>query len=631
MRNDSRYNVTTTPGSGTSIGSQVSTGNYRISVRIPSTGVFQLIHTVPAASWPGGGIISFVANECFLTDPVPPLNWLVEYVQVAGSHEVNPFDGISSMQRRAYLTVAEVSVNAGADQTVCNIGQPTQLSASGAGSYVWSPTTYLSSPSNISNPTFTPPAFGTYSLTVTGTTTFPANQVHPNPITCSDNDQVIINVVNGPKVYLGRDVEVCSINDFPYFINGTTSGGTNYTWEFTNLQGTTSVLASGPSITGWNATQPGKYCLTVTDANGCSTTDCMEIRISNLNAGIVASSTVLCGNNPNPITLQATPQQSGNAYVYSWNTGASTETIQVTSPGTYSVTVGNIYGCIDVATIEITDIDFDFDDVSYCYDDCVFDFTANVSAPPGTQISYLWDFGHGVTSTLANPSIQFQYYGVNQVTLTITATTGNQSCNFTHTFSVFNNCPDEKCKAGADFFTTLMQPALFYGPRRYLFTDNSTSGGSGQIISYDWSINRNGVPFASYNTQNIDVTWSSGTYEICLKIVVMNPNGILCTDTKCIKITIPARPRNALKVQEGEVKVYPNPSSGLINLNMEMEEELSVEKNVSIYNNMGVLVFQKEGVIGKDLEIDLSGQPAGIYNLIVDFGESHAAEKIVIQ
>jgi hypothetical protein len=62
-------------------------------------------------------------------------------------------------------------------------------------------------------------------------------------------------------------------------------------------------------------------------------------------------------------------------------------------------------------------------------------------------------------------------------------------------------------------------------------------------------------------------------------------------------------------IQSETVSIYPNPSSGRITLEKNSDENVTVE----VLDLYGRTVFEKEQMTGNKIELDLSGQPAGIY------------------
>lgn len=97
----------------------------------------------------------------------------------------------------------------------------------------------------------------------------------------------------------------------------------------------------------------GTFCVTMADANGCTATACGQLDPNNGNNCSVwieeDSSAVNSG-----ILLIAHP--SGEApFTYTWNTGELTESIEVSQPGTYCVTITDNENCAASACVVIID------------------------------------------------------------------------------------------------------------------------------------------------------------------------------------------------------------------------------------------------------------------------------------
>lgn len=105
-----------------------------------------------------------------------------------------------------------------------------------------------------------------------------------------------------------------------------------YQW---NTGATTPTLA---------VTQPGTYSVTVTFPGGYSATAQRQV-LPFAPALRISGDSVLCGGAP--LSLQA---HDAAALTYRWNTGATTSTLAVSQPGTYSVTATYAGGCTAIAT-----------------------------------------------------------------------------------------------------------------------------------------------------------------------------------------------------------------------------------------------------------------------------------------
>jgi len=145
--------------------------------------------------------------------------------------------------------------DAGSDIPIC-YGDTTELSGKGAVNYSWSPAVGLSSTS-ISNPLASPRQTTTYYLTV----------VNSNGCTSTDSMRVVVHPLPQlPELTLATDT----------IISTTTTPVVQYTWFYEGLQ----IPSKHEPIL--IAEQSGKYTLTITDTNGCTSTSLpIEIILGN--------------------------------------------------------------------------------------------------------------------------------------------------------------------------------------------------------------------------------------------------------------------------------------------------------------------------------------------------------------
>jgi len=101
--------------------------------------------------------------------------------------------------------------------------------------------------------------------------------------------------------------------------------------------------------------------------------------------------------------------------------------------------------------------------------------------------------------------------------------------------------------------------------------------------------------------------------ESSLAIIV----NINCTSTGNNKIS-----------ESDKIKVYPNPTSGLIEVLV--NESFENNYKIEVYNNLGVVIqttVKQKGVV--TAQIDLSGYPAGIYWIRIYFENECYQYKII--
>lgn len=344
-----------------------------------------------------------------------------------------------------YIITASSGVmiaSAGPDVTICS-GQSTQLNASGGTTYSWTPVTGLSNP-NIANPVATPDSTTTYTLTIMGgNTNCPSNTsdqmtvtVDPplvfnltassNPICSGSNSILSANTVSsvGNILYnwsTGSNTNQTNVSpgiSTEYYITGTDACGTvghdtilvevvpvpnpelgNDTMV---CQGTILTLDAGEGgVYQWStsaSTQAiqtdidGMYSVTVANTNGvlnCMGSD--TILVTFIPAAIVNLGADQCIPS-GPVLLDA--QNPG--FDYLWSNGATTQTINVSNSGIYSVTVSMGSGsiCSGKDSVEIRIIPDQVLNLPDHYQICTHQYADFSAAQTNNSLySFLWSDG----------------------------------------------------------------------------------------------------------------------------------------------------------------------------------------------------------------------------------------------
>jgi hypothetical protein len=169
---------------------------------------------------------------------------------------------------------------------------------SGFVSYLWEPTQETTQ-------AITVDAAGTYVVTV----------VDVNG--CENTDEIVLSIGTPPITNLGNDLAGC---DGDEFILDAGIGFDSYQWS-------TSETTSSITVT-----LTGSYIVTVTDADGCSARDTVNVTIVSPNLSLGNDTTICDG-----AVLRLVAGSSGPNYL--WSTTETTPSILVSNSGTYSVTV----------------------------------------------------------------------------------------------------------------------------------------------------------------------------------------------------------------------------------------------------------------------------------------------------
>ena len=151
----------------------------------------------------------------------------------------------------------------------------------------------------------------------------------------------------------------------------------DYTYEWSSGENTQEITIS----------KAGKYAVKITDNQGYSiVSDTVIITVDDFSSmAKLGADTTLCAGNSIGLVSHA-----AEAVSYEWNTGETTETIQIQTQGTYSVMVTNERGCDAYDEIEITLSGVapvaDFVSQNFCFGDST-EFVSNSYTTDNTQIS----------------------------------------------------------------------------------------------------------------------------------------------------------------------------------------------------------------------------------------------------
>ncbi len=445
------------------------------------------------------------------------------------------------------------------NQNLC-VGSSITLTVSGASSYSWQT-------NNSTDSAITVSPISTTTYIVTGSNGG-----------CSKTDSITVTVLPSPT-------PVITPNGPTTFCQGgsvllTTGSFATYLWN------------NGITTQSINATASGNYSITVTNSGGCTG---------------IASETVSVTANPVPVIAPTSPinlcegenvtLHASNGILYNWSNGATTQYLDVSTSGTYSVTVTYGVNCsntsaptdVIVHPLPLATIAALPENLEFCIGDSIL-LTANSSTSP---ITYLWNQGSTTQSIEATQSGDF--------TVIVTDTIG---C---HSSSSIN-------------LTSYLYPVANFTYSIFLntttFTNTSTNG-----TAYQWYFGDGNVS----TLMNPTHTYShDSTYTITL--IVTNPCG---ADT--VRYTITLTGINEINVSNS-FYIFPNPANNQVKISFSSDREESYNVRLIDVTGRTIITDNQIAVSGDDHYLmDVSTIARGVYIVSLQKRDAVLKSKLVIQ
>jgi gliding motility-associated-like protein len=446
------YTVTVTQNGGcTSVGSTSVTVNPLPTPVI--TGVNTICANASTIFDAGPGYTSYLWSTTAVSQSIN--------ISTAGTYTVTVEDanGCKKSTTRT-LTVNPVPVPAISGNTVFCQGLNSNLNAgAGYSAYQWSPGGAITQQLNVTTS-------GTYTVTVT------ANG-------CTGTTSTVVTVNPLPNPVITGTPSFCAGGST---ILNAGAGFNSYLWSNGAATQTTTVNSGNT------------YTVTVTNAFGCSKSTSQLVTVNPLPTPVITGTNVICqGQNS---IFDAGPGYSG----YLWSNAAVTQTINVNTGGTYTVTVTDGNGCSKTTSRNLT-----------------------VNPNPVPAITGITQICQGQTTTLNAGGGYTNYAWSNsQGTQTITVGTAG---TYTATVTAANGCT---ASASATLTVNPLPSPVITGSTDFCQGLNTTLDAGPGYTNYLWSNGTTAqtITLNTATTVTVTVTNGNGCVNSTSVSTVVNPNPV---------------------------------------------------------------------------------------------------------
>ncbi|MDB4107396.1 T9SS type A sorting domain-containing protein, partial [Bacteroidia bacterium] len=329
------------------------------------------------------------------------------------------------------------------------------------------------------------------------------------------------------------------------------------------------------------ASSSGTYSVAVTNAQGCSSSDTIDVSIFTVPSPNLGPDTTQCGGS---IALSA-----GSFSSYLWNNNSTSSSITVSSSGKYSVEVTDANGCKVTDTIKvdvhIPNDDFLVSDTSMCVGE-------QVDALEGSN--YLWSTGEITRTLVVKVSGIFSVKKLDENGCEVLDTLDITAINFPIASFTFDKTNQTTTNFDVDFTNT----SVDHNSLSWDFGDGSFS-----------------------TSDNPNHSYTVGSYTV--KLIAVNECG---SDTveKVVAHTAGVETFNS-----GNIKVYPNPASNNLSIVSEGLESIDAVVLFDVYGQT-ILSYIEVSSSVKNVTLDVSALASGTYYVDIVTSKSKVVKRVVI-
>jgi gliding motility-associated-like protein len=335
----------------------------------------------------------------------------------------------------------------------------------------------------------------------------------------SSQDNYVLTVHPIPVATAGSNAPVCENTDLELF----ETGGDADSWEWSGPGYSSSDHE--PVISGVSSANAGIYSVTITDGNGCTNTDDVDVTVNETPVADAGGDETICEGDDIEIGGNPTASGgSGSGYAYAWgpSTGLSSTTVAnpTASPGSseiYTVTVTDSEGCTNTDDMNVTvnsapDTPTASTDCAAGEDNGIID----VTSPEGAEYEYSID-GSFQTETEFGPLDNGSY--------TVTVMNINTGCTSE------GNATDLYCGCDVPPTLTLSSNVGETCGSAPITISNNTFGGSATQVTLsddgEGSLDQNTITSSDFEFTYMPAAGDIGN-TVVITITTDNPDGPPC-------------------------------------------------------------------------------------------------------
>ena len=554
-------------------------------------------------------------------------------------------NGCSSNASANVVSVANPTPSITGTTVFCE-GQSTMLYANGGNSYQWSTGTTGNNLPVSEAGTYTVTATNAQGCSATASTYVTVNPlpnitITGNNTTCQGN--VVTLTANGAQSYQWNNgstnatITVGTAGNFSvtgYSSQGCSStASTSVTVYPTYNTPISQSICEGETYNffGQNLSTAGTYTYPLYSIHGCDSVITLTLTVREAPVVSISGNTNFCQGESGTLV-------ANGGVSYQWSNGVGGSTVYVNESGAYTVTATNAQGCSATATAYVT-----------------------VNELPTITISGNTAVCQGNTTTLtANGAVSYQWSnGVNSATNTIgefgnyTVTgTSAAGCSSTATTTVIvYSLPVIHITGNTEICQGSTATLTANGAETYLWNNGTTdatlttsNAGTYTVIGTD--------EHGCYSTESVVVVvnypanediyvsengsyeWHDSTYTESGDYTWTGQTIHGCDSTVTLHLTITPADTTGITTYNGsDLTLYPNPTTGIVNVQCSMDNAQSGNVEIRVYDVYGKLIETTHALSPQPTaQIDLSRYSSGIYIIkLENNGRVVATGKVVKQ